>query len=133
MHHHADIDKRCREQVGDRNGIESDGDTFGYAIGANHFVAKLTPRIEDALAYLIAQISCEQTRVQCGKCLSFRFEYVPEPEFELFDVDIARARSRFFVSLIIDLDHCLRFRLCGDGKNITRLNNAFCFFAHGLQ
>ena len=100
MNHHAYIDERRRKQVGDRNRVECNSDALGNTVGPNKLVANLAAGIEDATTYLVAEISCEETRIQRRESFSLGFKNIPQASFELADIGAALAFDRRLVAPI---------------------------------
>ena len=122
--HHADINKRRREQIRDRDRVECHGNAFGDAIGTHQFVADFAAGVQYSAAYLVAQVGSEQTGVERRQCFAFGFKYVPQAHFQRIDRWPALTLKLRLVTVIVDLHNRLRTRLRGDANDIARLYQA---------
>ncbi len=118
MHNHADVDECRREQVCHWNRVEGDRDTFADAIGAHELFANLPARGEDSSSHLVAQVRCEEARIQRRQRFAFGIKDVPQRDPQLLDIRRTHPLRLDLVASRIDFDNGLRPGLRSRGNNV---------------
>ena len=134
MHDQRRVERRGREQIGDRNRIQRDRDAFGDAVLADDFRRELAARVGDALADLIGQATGEEARIERRERLAFALDDRRESRSRNAAMSGACSIELGVLDAVgIDADALLRRRLRADRDDIVRAHEPARVLAQAFE